>query len=124
MRIVATILGVIGGLAALVLGGVSLDVMGDAAGTDRWTHAMLAYALLPLGVIAIVGAFLGGRRRRLASLWVLVVAGALMLAVAAVNYVVVWRDADLSLTAANIGLLAPGVVTIIAALFRLAKPKG
>jgi hypothetical protein len=117
----ATILGIVGGLWAVLLGCVGFDLSADELGT--YAMYVIGFALIPLGLVAIAGAILG-RSHRTVSLGLLVASGLAMLFIAASFLVVAWRDPTLTISPANIGLLGPGVLTLLAAMFSfLARPK-
>jgi hypothetical protein len=122
MKIVAMILGILGGLAAILLGAVGFTSRGDASGA-AYTMYTIDLALIPLGLLAIVGGILGLRRRSV-SLGLLVASGLLMLVQGVAFLVVIWRDSELIISPANYGMLAPGVLALLAAMFVfLARPK-
>jgi hypothetical protein len=119
----ATILGILGGLAALVLAWAAFDLRVGESGTLYTMYTVGGFALIPAGVVAIVGAILARRHRSL-SVGLLAVAGLLAFFLELALLIVVWRDPELIVSPANIGLLAPGVVTLLAAILRFAaRPK-
>jgi hypothetical protein len=122
MKQVAMILGILAGLAAILLGAVGFTSRGDASGA-AYTMYTIDLALIPLGLLAMVGGILGLRRRSV-SLWLLFASGLLMLFISIAFLIVVWRDSELIVSPANYGMLAPGVLTLLAGMFcLLARPK-
>ena len=119
----ATILGILGGLAALALGWAAFDLREGESGNIYTMYTAGGFTLIPAGVVAIVGAILARRHRSLA-VGLLAVAGLVAFFMELSLLIVVWRDPELLVSPANVGLLVPGVLTLVAAVLAFAaRPK-